>query len=375
MQDMDYVQSKGPDLYSRSLYTFWKRTIAPPMMMNFDSAQRETCVVRETRTDTPLQALNLMNDVTYVEAARKLAERVMTEKTAPADRLTLAFRLATARKPTETELVILSAGLDAFDADVVIMMDGDGEHPPSLVPEMIRLFESGYDIVHTQRLDRGRGGFFLKRLTSRGFYWTINRLGETRIAEGSADFRLMSHEAVQALRRLPEYHRFYRGMVQWIGFSSVVLPFVPEERIAGKSKYSLRKMLRLAADGMFSFSLAPLRLGLLAGGVFLLLAAFEIVYVLSFWVRGDHTKLVPGWSSMIVMVTVSSGISMFLTGILGIYVGMIFQEVKRRPLYLVKGWTPDRDRDRGARPIPRDVQNDSGTSPHQNVSAHGDLSE
>jgi dolichol-phosphate mannosyltransferase len=251
----------------------------------------------------------------------------------------------------------LSAGLDMCDAEAVVMMDGDGEHPASLVPEMLRQFEAGYDIVHTQRLDAGRGGFFLKRLTSRGFYWTINRLGETRIAEGSADFRLMSRDAVKALRQLPEYHRFYRGMVQWIGFSSVVLPFVPEKRIAGKSKYSLRKMLHLAADGMFSFSLAPLRLGLLLGGVFLMLAAAEIAYVLSFWLRGNTAKLVPGWSSLIVVITVSSGFSMFLTGILGIYVGMIFQEVKRRPLYLVKGWT--RDSERGAQPETRGVENDS----------------
>jgi glycosyltransferase involved in cell wall biosynthesis len=238
----------------------------------------------------------------------------------------------------------LSAGLDACTADAVIMIDGDGEHPPSLIAEMLRLWESGYDIVHTQRIDRGRDGFFLKGLTSKGFYWTINRLGETRIAEGSADFRLMSREAVNALRQLPEYHRFYRGMVQWIGFSSVILPFVPEQRIAGKSKYSLRKMLRLAGDGMFSFSLAPLRLGLLLGAVFLLLAAAELVYVLSFWIRGDTSSLVPGWSSLIVVITVSSGFSMLLTGILGIYVGMIFQEVKRRPIYLIKGQTSDSER-------------------------------
>jgi polyisoprenyl-phosphate glycosyltransferase len=173
---------------------------------------------------------------------------------------------------------------------------------------------------------------------------------------------LMSRDAVKALRQLPEYHRFYRGMVQWIGFSSVVVPFVPEERIAGKSKYSLRKMLRLAADGMFSFSLAPLRLGLLIGGVFLLLAGAEIAYVLSFWLRGTNAKLVPGWSSLIVVITVSSGISMFLTGILGIYVGMIFQEVKRRPLYLVKGWT--RDSERIAPPIAHDVAKDLATAEH-----------
>ena len=238
----------------------------------------------------------------------------------------------------------LSAGLDVCDADAVIMMDGDGEHPPSLVPEMLRLFESGHDIVHTQRLDSHRNGFFLKKLTSKWFYWTINRLGETRIAEGSADFRLMSREAILALRQLPEYHRFYRGMVQWIGFPSVVLPFVPEERIAGKSKYSLRKMIRLAADGMFSFSLAPLRLGLFIGALFLLLTAVEIGYVLSFWLREDTASLVPGWSSLIVVITISSGISMFLTGILGIYIGMIFQEVKRRPIYLAKGRVPVSDR-------------------------------
>ena len=234
----------------------------------------------------------------------------------------------------------LSAGIDACNADAVIMMDGDGEHPPSLIPEMLRLFDSGYDIVHTHRIDRGRSGFFLKSLTSKGFYWTITRLGETRIAEGSADFRLMSREAVNALRQLPEYHRFYRGMVQWIGFSSVILPFVPTDRIAGKSKYSLRKMLRLAGDGMFSFSLAPLRLGLLLGAMFLLLAAAELVYVLSFWIRGSTSSLVPGWSSLIVVMTISSGISMLLVGILGIYVGMIFQEVKRRPVYLVKAGNP-----------------------------------
>jgi glycosyltransferase involved in cell wall biosynthesis len=247
----------------------------------------------------------------------------------------------------------LSAGLAASDAEAVVMIDGDGEHPPSLIPEMLRLFESGYDVVQTQRDDHGRGGFFLKRLTGKGFYWAISRLGETQIAEGSADFRLMSQEAVNALRQLPEYHRFYRGMVQWIGFSSVTLPFVPEERIAGKSKYSLRKMLHLAGDGMFSFSLAPLRLGLLIGAVFLLLAAAELVYVLSFWFRGDTSSLVPGWSSLIVVITVSSGMSMLLIGILGIYVGMIFQEVKRRPIYLVKDRIPSVGR--VARPISQAV--------------------
>jgi dolichol-phosphate mannosyltransferase len=125
-------------------------------------------------------------------------------------------------------------------------------------------------------------------------------------------------------------------MVEWIGFRSVILPYTPGARLAGESKYSLRKMLRLASDGMFSFSLAPLRLALVAGLLFLVLAAAETVYVLHFWIRGAVGSLVPGWSSLMLMLTVSNAISMIVLGILGIYVGMIFQEVKRRPVYMVR---------------------------------------
>ncbi len=230
----------------------------------------------------------------------------------------------------------ISAGLELFDADALIMMDGDGEQPPSLVPEMVRLFEMGYDVVQTQRIDTDRKGFAFKRLTGSLFYRLINRLGETHIVSGAADFRLMSREAAEALRRLPEYHRFYRGMVQWIGFREVVLPYTPAARIEGQSKYSFRKMLRLAKDGMFSFSQAPLRLGFFIGTIFILLALAESAYVLSFWIRGETSQLVPGWSSLMLVLTISSGTSMLLIAILGIYIGMIFEEVKRRPVYLIR---------------------------------------
>lgn len=241
----------------------------------------------------------------------------------------------------------LSAGLDvvsghradsggrAASADAVVMMDGDGQHPPALVPEMVRLYEAGYEVVETQRLDP-RGSRFFKRASGAAFYWFINRLGETRIPRGAADFRLLSRDALGALGELREYHRFYRGLVEWIGFRSVILPYTPAPRLAGRSKYSLRKMLRLAEDGLFSFSLAPLRLALVIGLLFLGLLAVEIVYVLSFWIGGTQHSLVPGWSSLMIMLTMSSAISMLLLGILGFYVGMIFQEVKRRPVYVVR---------------------------------------
>lgn len=234
----------------------------------------------------------------------------------------------------------LSAGLDAFDADAAIMMDGDGEHPPGLIPEMLRLFEMGYEVVQAQRVDAGRRGILLKRITGGVFYWLINRLGETRVLEGAADYRLLSESAVAALRQMPEYHRFFRGMVPWIGFRTVFLPYAPAERLAGQSRYSLRKMLRLASDGMFSFSLAPLRLALVTGCVFLLVALLEGLYVLSYLLRGVRNHLVPGWGSLMLVLLTSSGISMLLLAILGVYVGMIFQEVKRRPVYILRSRGP-----------------------------------
>jgi hypothetical protein len=165
-------------------------------------------------------------------------------------------------------------------------------------------------------------------------------VGEVEIPEGSSDFRLLSRRALDALRRMPEYHRFFRGMVVWIGFPSAFLPYEPAMRIEGESKYTYRKMFRLAADGLFSFSLVPLRVGLLLGLGFILAAAFELMYVAYFWVSGYRERLVPGWSSLVLILTLSSAINMILIGILGVYVGMIFREVKRRPVYLVRSKIP-----------------------------------
>jgi glycosyltransferase involved in cell wall biosynthesis len=156
----------------------------------------------------------------------------------------------------------LCAGLDLADGDVVISMDGDGQNPPDLIPEMLSLHQNGYDIVLMQRLDRIKMPVF-KRMTSTSFYWVINRLSNTPIIPGAADFRLMGRNAVLALRQMPEYHRFLRGMVSWMGFRTAILPYEATERLAGESKYSLKKMVLLALDAIFSFSLTPLWVGLL----------------------------------------------------------------------------------------------------------------
>ncbi|MCE1253805.1 MAG: glycosyltransferase family 2 protein [Anaerolineae bacterium] len=229
----------------------------------------------------------------------------------------------------------LCAGIDQARGDFVITLDGDGQHPPALIAEMLTLAEGGYDIVLTQRLDEEQLPFF-KRFTSRLFYQFTNHIAETDITPASSDFRLMSRSAVEALRSMPEYHRFLRGMVAWIGFRSIILPFKPPQRLAGESKYSLNKMVRLAMDAIFSFSLMPLYIGISIGGLFLLAALAEVVYVLNFWIRGDTSHLAPGWSSLMFMLLVVGGARMVFMGITGIYIGYIFQEVKHRPIYIIR---------------------------------------
>jgi polyisoprenyl-phosphate glycosyltransferase len=230
----------------------------------------------------------------------------------------------------------LSAGVEHAEGDVVIMMDGDGQHPPELIPHMLDLLKQGYDIVQTQRMDEAEPASF-KKWTSGLFYRLINSISGTRILPGAADYRALSRNAVDALKSMPEYHRFLRGMVAWIGYPTVILPYQPAERISGASKYSFGKMFRLAMDAIFSFSLVPLYIGLSLGGVLFCLAAAEMIYVLSFWVTGRTSGLAPGWSSLMFIILIVGGMLMVVLGFIGIYVGYIFQEVKRRPIYLIKG--------------------------------------
>ncbi|MFZ5880051.1 MAG: glycosyltransferase family 2 protein [Chloroflexota bacterium] len=254
-----------------------------------------------------------------------------------------------ARDPRVTTLALsrnfghqaaLTAGLDASRGDAVLTLDGDGQHPPEMIPEMLRLMEQGYDIVQTQRIDETQPASF-KKWTSGLFYRLINSISGTQVLAGAADFRALSRQAVDALKSMPEYHRFLRGMVAWIGYPTVILPYQPAERISGQSKYSVKKMFRLAMDAVFSFSLVPLYIGLSMGGLFLFMAFAEAVYVLSFWVTGRTSGLERGWSSLMFMLLIVGGILMILLGFIGVYIGYIFQEVKRRPIYLLKKEGPN----------------------------------
>ena len=234
----------------------------------------------------------------------------------------------------------LTAGMDAATGDVVITMDGDGQHPPEMIAQMLNLIQQGYDIVQTQRIDEGGAATF-KKVTSNVFYRLINIISGTQIMQGAADFRALSRDALNGLRSMHEYHRFLRGMISWMGYASIILPYREPERLAGKSKYSLGKMIRLASDAVFSFSLAPLYIGLSSGLAFLILAAAQMIWVASLWLTGNTERIVDGWSSLMAIMLIASGIIMILLGFIGVYVGYIFQEVKGRPVYLIKGKKQD----------------------------------
>lgn len=229
----------------------------------------------------------------------------------------------------------LSAGLSAADGDLIVTMDGDGQHPPQFLPCLLAEAEKGYDIVLTHRLNQAELGWF-KRWTSELFYRLINFFGSTQLEPGGADFRLMNARAVAGLLGFTEYHRFLRGIVAWMGFRTVVIPYTPEARISGVSKYSVRKMVGLAMNAIFSFSLTPLYLTLVFGLIFLVLAFSEVLYVLGFWLSGQPHQLTPGWSSLMFVILFAGGLTLSALGIIGVYIGFIFQEVKRRPVFLIR---------------------------------------
>lgn len=236
----------------------------------------------------------------------------------------------------------LTAGMDASRGDVMISMDADGQHPPEMLPQMIKLIQQGFDIVQAQRLtSRDDRSFSFKKVTSNFFYWLINKISGTQVLQGAADFRALSRNALDGLRSMHEYHRFLRGMISWMGYNSVILPYQEPARLAGVSKYSPGKMIRLASDAIFSFSLAPLYVGLSSGLAFFVLAIAQLAYVLILWLTGRTERVVAGWSSLMGVLLIASGIIMILLGFIGVYVGYIFQEVKRRPIYLLKWKLPD----------------------------------
>lgn len=226
----------------------------------------------------------------------------------------------------------ITAGLDFADGDAVVVMDADLQDPPELLPQMVALWREGYDIVSPKRISRAGDGI-VKRWTATLFYRLMRRLTNQELPEEVGDFRLFSRRAVLALRSFREQHRFIRGLVAWLGFKEVFLPFERQPRAAGETKYPLLKMVRFAWTAVSSFSAFPLRLSI-AAGIFLSCGGFfYLLHVLYLALFTD--VLVPGWASIVVLQCIFSGMILLALGAIGDYVARNFEETKRRPLYIV----------------------------------------
>jgi glycosyltransferase involved in cell wall biosynthesis len=225
-----------------------------------------------------------------------------------------------------------TAGLDYADGDAVVIMDADLQDPPELLPELVARWREGYDVVYAVRARRA-GETVFKLFTAAAFYRLLRRITHVDIPVDTGDFRLMSRKAVEAFRRMPERHRFTRGMVAWLGFRQVGVSYERAARHAGETKYPLRKMLRLASDGITSFSYFPLQLASWAGVAVSAFAFIGLVAALAVRLGGGR---MPAWAFAAGVLAFLGGVQLVAVGLLGEYVGRVLDEAKGRPLYLVK---------------------------------------
>ena len=229
--------------------------------------------------------------------------------------------------------IAITAGLDAARGDAVVLMDADLQDPPELIPELVARWREGYDVVYAVRTER-EGETRFKLWTASLFYKVIRRLARVDIPANAGDFRLLSRRATDALAGMPEQARFLRGMTSWIGFRQTGVTYRREARRTGETKYPTRKMFGFAADAITSFSSAPLRFVSRLGFIVVVFCVIYLGYTLYLRLFTDRT--VQGWTSVIVLVLLIGGMQLLSLGIIGGYIARIFEEVKRRPLYLVE---------------------------------------
>lgn len=231
----------------------------------------------------------------------------------------------------------LTAGLDKVDSGAALILDADGQDPPELIPQFVARWREGYDDVHGTRVVR-EGESWIKRATAAGFYRIIGRLSKTPIPADTGDFRLLSPRALDALRQMRERHRFMKGLFGWVGFRQVAIPYRREPRLAGNSKFGLWKLWNFALEGITSFSTAPLR-----AATYLGLMAALVAFLFAIWIlikAALYGDAVAGWPTMMVVILFLGGTQLIALGLIGEYLGRMYDEMKQRPLYLVDEWRP-----------------------------------
>lgn len=227
----------------------------------------------------------------------------------------------------------LQAGLKYAKGDAVITMDADLQHPPEMIPEMIQYWEKGNEVVYTYRESKNQHSNRFNRFTSTLFYKLLNNLSDVELEDGIADYRLLDEKVVSTLNSLHEDRPFFRGMVKWVGFQQIGIPYTPNSRAAGQTKYSTRTLVRLALQGITSFSTKPLAIAIYLGFTFSLLSILYLPYVLWSLYYG---RTISGWTSVIVTIAFFGGLQLMILGILGIYLGKLFMQSKQRPQFIIK---------------------------------------
>ncbi len=280
------------------------------------------------RLDDLMTGLDAPAEVIFVDDGSSDTSPIVLEARARADS---RYRFVKLSRNFGHQIAI-TTGMERAAGRAVIVMDADLQDPPEIVLDMIAKWKEGYEVVYAERLSR-EGESRFKRGAADLFYRLMGKLSDVQIPRNVGDFRLVDRKALDAFLAMPERDRFVRGMFAWIGFRQAVAPFHRPPRAAGKTKYSLAKMIRLAADGVVSFSDAPLRVPLWAG---LAISTLSNLYGLGVNARwATNADFARGWSSIVVLVAFLGGANMLMTGVMGVYVGRIYAEVKRRPLYIV----------------------------------------
>ena len=232
----------------------------------------------------------------------------------------------------------ITCGMDFARGDAVITMDGDMQHPPELIPLLLEKWKDGYDIIQTIRTSTEDSGF-IKKITSAGYYKVINSISKTPVTPGGSDFRLMNRKSLDVFLRFREHARFIRGIVGGLGFKQTTIKFEAPARHAGVSKFSMNKMLHFAMDGILTNSTTPLRAAFYAGAVSGFIGILLILHVLYSYLVGNT---VPGWATMTILIAFFGSANLVGLGIIGEYIGRIYEETKDRPLYWISNDTNDR---------------------------------
>ena len=227
----------------------------------------------------------------------------------------------------------VTAGLKHVSGDAIIIIDADLQDPPELIPQMIQLWEQGNEIIYAKRKKR-KGESPFKLLSAKLFYQILNALSDTEIPKDTGDFRLVDRKVVDTINNMPEHNKFLRGLFSWVGYKQIPFEYEREERFAGKTKYPLRKMLKLASDGIISFSTKPLKLVGLLGFISIVISILILIYaLLSYFLKLN--QLSAGWTSLMVAITFFAGVQLLSIWIMSEYIGRIYDETKQRPQFII----------------------------------------